>query len=525
MTAERLPTPPDALSRLWQRVLRQRRFRLESACGTVCREVDQLDAGIAALAHCWQAAGARPGQVLMLRAAQGLPAFLSFWAAQRLGLVWLTVDPAWPAARLATLAATAGAVWWLDAEALADGDSGIPAPTMLAALPFMADGSGPPAAAAADRRPAWPGTAIAALLPTSGSTGTPKLVGLSRAALARSALLAMRCFGWQPGERLLNLAEPHTMSGLRHALLAAPLAGMCWQMSPPASRPDVFALFEQIRARRPQRLVAAPLLVRQANLWRSRLPADTWTGVRALYCTGADLDPAEVQRFHAGTGIAVVNYYGLTETVGLCLSQSLDGWDAQDRSLGRPVGCRVRLLDEAGRPLADAAGGDRPDGDPVGELHVRQRRPASGYWRGTAALAPLVDAEGWLATGDLARLDARGRVHLVGRRAHFIKTSGTEKVAPAEVEQALESHPEVLEAAVLGLRTGTGVERIAALVVLRRTDAAGEADTALQAALIAHVADRLGGARAPSLIRFTIHLPRAANGKLLRPQLPTLLEA
>lgn len=508
---------PDPLQRLWRRAQRQQRFCLLEDEREPAWTVDRLEAALARLARQWQTAGVQPGQVLLLRAAQGLPAFLSFWAAQRLGLVWLASDPAWPVARLATVAEAAGADWLIDA-----GSEPLPPaelPEALARLPRLgarpAEGhDAAPAPPTAE--PAWSGRAVAALLPTSGSTGGPKLVALSRAALARSALLAVRSFGWQAGERLLNLAEPHTMSGLRNGLLAAPLAGMAWLVSPPATRADVFALLGQIHTRRPQRVVAAPLLVRQANLWRQRLPADTWTGVRALYCTGADLDPVEVQRFHAAEGLPVLNYYGLTETVGLCLSQALAGWDPQDRSLGRPVGCRIRLVDATGATLPEDAV------EAVGELQVHQRHPSAGYWRGPAG--PF-DAQGWLATGDLARRDAQGRVHLVGRLAHFIKTAGTEKVAPAEVEQALETHADVLEAAVCGLPAGVGIERIAALVVLRPATAHEAEGTALQAALIAHVARLLGSARAPSRIRFVPSLPRGAHGKLLRPQLPSMFTA
>jgi acyl-coenzyme A synthetase/AMP-(fatty) acid ligase len=259
------------------------------------------------------------------------------------------------------------------------------------------------------------------------------------------------------------------------------------------------------------------MLVRQANLWRARLPADTWQATRALYCTGADLDPREVATFHDATGVPVLNYYGLTETVGLCLSQSLQDWQPDDTSLGGPVGCEVRLVDEAGQPV--------PAGTP-GELQVRQRWPSQGYWGAQDASADLFDPQGWLRTGDLAEQDAQGRVRLVGRQAHFIKTAGTEKVAPAEVEQALQTHPAVLEAAVLGVPAGAGVERIAALVVLRpEVHHATATPLALQTALIQQVTDLLGAARAPSRLRFVNHLPRAANGKLLRPLLPDLWNA
>ena len=182
-----------------------------------------------------------------------------------------------------------------------------------------------------------PANLPAAYLFTSGSTGDPKAVVLSHAAIAQSARLVVDTFDWQPGERLLNLADPHTMSGLRNAfiIVAAPLAGMAWICAPKKQRENTFALLDCIERTQPQRMVAAPVVLRHVNLLGDRVADAVFASTKAVYCTGTDLNADDVRQFHLRYGIPVVNYYGLTETVGLCVSQDVRDWSADDASIGR----------------------------------------------------------------------------------------------------------------------------------------------------------------------------------------------
>jgi len=304
----------------------------------------------------------------------------------------------------------------------------------------------------------------------------------------------------------LNLADPHTMSGLRNAFIAAPLAGMRWVCAPRAARETIFSLLEMLGHVSAQRIVAAPLLLRQINLLGARVPQDLFGQTRALYCTGAELNALEVQHFHARFGIPVINYYGLTETVGLCLTQALEGWRADDSSIGGPVGCDIRVTDERG---IDVATGEE------GELQVRQRCPMSGYLDDPAATAAILK-DGWLRTGDIVRRRADGSVVIVGRRANFIKVPTTEKIHPREIEAVLEEHELVAEAAVCGLPDVAGGERIAALLVAR---SAARAPACSSGEITRFVMERLGSARAPKVVRWVGSIPRSANGKIVRARL------
>jgi O-succinylbenzoic acid--CoA ligase len=120
----------------------------------------------------------------------------------------------------------------------------------------------------------------------------------------------------------------------------------------------------------------------------------------------------------------------------------------------------------------------------------------------------MVAAEGWLPTGDRGRLDAQGRLHVEGRLGDLIITGG-ENVAPETVERTLESHPQVLEAGVVGLPDPQWGEAVTAFVV-------GEVEPA---ELVAHARERLAPHEVPKAIHAVATLPRNAAGKLLRRRL------
>ncbi|MDQ0465756.1 acyl-coenzyme A synthetase/AMP-(fatty) acid ligase [Caulobacter ginsengisoli] len=459
--------------------------------------------------------GVGPGVVILYQGPQQAAALVLFWASMIVGGVFVPVDEGWPAFQLAhaagrlapglvvTTSAAAAAVFPDAASLHLDGGTDFGGLSALADWAAGTEGTGATAIV--------PATAAGACLYTSGSSGTPKAVVLSRAALIQSARSTIDAFGWEPGERLVNLPDPHTMSGLRNAFLAAPLGGVEWVPLPGPDRGDLFSLIEKLALARCQRLVIGPLLLRQLALLGARVPAAMFDGLKAIYCTGAPLDATSAARMHARWGVPVINYYGLTETAGLCLSQRLSGWRPGDVGLGHPVDCQARLV---------GADGVISSTDVEGELQIRSARLMSGYLGDAQASAERFDGD-WLRTGDLARRRADGSYELVGRIGHFINTLATERIQPEEIEQVLERHDEVVEAAVFGRPEPGGGERIIALVV-----PAPVADAArdLTPMLAEFAAEHLGLGRRPSLILLVESLPRQNNGKLLRHRLPELAQ-
>jgi long-chain acyl-CoA synthetase len=290
-------------------------------------------------------------------------------------------------------------------------------------------------------------------------------------------------------------------------MVAAPLAGMRLVFVAQGARPYVFELLRTLRQIPCQRLVASPILIRHLVRLGDRAQ-EGLRNLQAIYSTGASLNLADVEALHARLGIPIVNYYGLTETGGICVAQALAGWRPDDHSLGMAAGAQLRVMTDDGHVAA--AG--------TGELEVRSPQLMSGYLDDPQRTAARFN-DGWLKTGDRVRIDAEGRCHLLGRIEGFLKSGTADKVAPEEIEAVLELHPAVAEAAALGVFSDReGCEQIVALVAPRLGVEAASAS-----GLTAFVRERLGPARTPAHIQFIDGLPRRRGGKIVRTELPGLL--
>jgi fatty-acyl-CoA synthase len=157
-----------------------------------------------------------------------------------------------------------------------------------------------------------------------------------------------------------------------------------------------------------------------------------------------------------------------------------------------------------------------PDGNPlppneVGEIGVRTEANMSGYWNNPEATAQTI-RDGWVFTGDMARVDEDGFIYLVDRKTDLI-VSGALNVYPSEVERVLQTHPAIYECAVVGVPSDKWGEEVKAIVVLRP----GAQATAEE--LIAHCGAQLAGFKKPKTMEFVEKLPRNLTGKILRREL------
>jgi long-chain acyl-CoA synthetase len=232
--------------------------------------------------------------------------------------------------------------------------------------------------------------------------------------------------------------------------------------------------------------------VRLASSGAAPLPVEVWTAMRER------------------AAVTVWEGYGLTEASPVVASTLATG-RAKPNCIGGPIpGVEIELRDTA-QSAEDADPGE-DGGEGPGEIVVRGGNLFAGYWP-EGADGP--DAEGWLATGDLAYRDDDGDLHLVDRRSDLVLVSGF-NVYPAEVERVLEAHPAVAESAVIGVpdpRTGSAVR---AVVVLRP----GETVTADE--LTAHAAESLARYKVPTSVYFLPALPHSLTGKVSRARLREL---
>ncbi len=208
--------------------------------------------------------------------------------------------------------------------------------------------------------------------------------------------------------------------------------------------------------------------------------------------------------------------YGLTETTGAITSLLPEDHD--------PDGPRARLLRSAGKPFDHVqlrivnpdTGADQPIGS-VGEVWTRSPQNMAGYWNRPEETAAVLSEDGWFRTGDAGWVDADGYLFLHDRIKDMIVT-GAENVYPAEVENVLLAHPDVVDAAVIGVPDDRWGETVKALVVRAAADVS---DEALATDIIDFCRERLAHFKCPTSVDFVESLPRNPSGKILKRELRT----
>jgi O-succinylbenzoic acid--CoA ligase len=315
--------------------------------------------------------------------------------------------------------------------------------------------------------------ATAVVVHTSGTTSSPRPVELTYGNLLWSALGSAVALGLDPRERWLCALPVSHVGGLSILL-----------------RSTIYATTAVVHERFEADRVLSALRTGQVTLVSlvattlSRLLDAGLSAPPALRCAltgGGPVAGALIERARAA-GVPVSLTYGLTESCSQVTTAPVAQLQAPGLSTGPPLFC-------TGVEIA---------GD--GEILVRGPTVAPG------ALAP----DGWLHTGDLGGIDEQGGLLVTGRKADTI-VSGGENVAPAEVEAVLESHPDVLEAAVLGRSDPQWGEAVTAIVVARPgVSLEGEV-------LRAHCARALAPYKVPKRVVLSAGpLPRTRSGKLLR---------
>ena len=411
-----------------------------------------------------EAAGAGPGDRVAIALPPGLEFAQALHACLLLGAIAVPVDLRLAAEEQARVA-DGVAVALYEPLAVAASDS------RFARLPGSAR---VPAVAPAPRRHDL--DAIALIVHTSGTTAAPRPVQLSYGNVLWSALGSGVGLGVDPDERWLCTLPLSHVGGLS-ILLRSAIYG---------TTAVVHERFEADRALRALEREEVTLVSLVATTLARLLDAGLCEPP-ALRCalTGGGPVPPSLRERAQRAGVPVSLTYGLTETCSQATTLPAAALEDPAHTAGPPLFCtRLRIAQD-------------------GEIMVAG-----------PTVAPSAQLEqGWLATGDLGRLDDRGWLRVVGRKTDTI-VSGGENVAPAEVEAVLEAHPQVLEAAVVARPDEQWGEALAAIVV----HAPGAALD--QAALLEHCRRHLAAYKIPKDLRTTEEpLPRTASGKLLRREL------
>lgn len=340
---------------------------------------------------------------------------------------------------------------------------------------------------------------IAVLQYTGGTTGTAKGVMLTHRNLITNTL---QCRTWMPelqeGKETFLAAIPffHVFGMTACMNLAVYLAGKM-VMIPRFKTEDVLKNIQKYRA-------TVFFGVQAMYVAVNHFPGvEKWdiSSVKVCISGGGPLHVEVQERFESLTGGKVVEGYGLTESSPVTHCNPINGLRKKG-TIGLPVSLTdARVVDlETGEK-------DLPLGE-IGELVVQGPQVMKGYWNHPEETAQTI-RNGWLHTGDMARMDDQGFFYIVDRKKDMIKTVG-ENVYPREVEEVLFLNPKVKEAVVVGLPDQFSVEVIKAYLVLK------EGDTATEEEIITFCRQNLAKFKVPKFVEFRQELPKTIVGKVLR---------
>lgn len=335
-------------------------------------------------------------------------------------------------------------------------------------------------------------TSPAFLLHTSGTTARPKKVVLTHERIFRGAGVIAEALNLGPTDRCLTGMPMFHVHGILNALASTLVSGGSFVHSGPF---DTMAFYAHLRELQPTWITAVPTMYHAIAARPEQLPADH--RIRFLRTSSAPMSDVLAERLEHLFAVPLLSSYGMTEIDPIACVRFGDA--APRGTVGRPAGVDVRLVGPDGADAAEGQGG---------EVWVRGSRVISSYEANEGVNAAAFQ-DSWFRTGDVARRDADGWLHISGRLKEIINRGG-EKVAPLEIDTVLLRHPEVIEAAAFSVPDPALGEEIAAAVVLT-------ADSMLtEDGLKTWVAQRLALHKCPRHVCFVRALPKGATGKLLR---------
>lgn len=338
----------------------------------------------------------------------------------------------------------------------------------------------------------------AAILYTSGTTGRSKGAVLTHGNLAANCEALLEAWQYTGDDRLIHALPIFHIHGLFVAANMTLAAGASMHYLP---KFDTEAIVELL----PHATVLMGVPTFYTRLLKSpRLTAEHCAAMRLFVSGSAPLLASDHEAFAARTGHAILERYGMTET-GMNTTNPYEGGPRKPGTVGKSLpGTEIRVVDrETGQSL--------PDGE-VGIVEVRGPNVFSGYWQMPEKTAAEFRPDGFFITGDMGRIDDDGYLCIVGRDKDLV-ISGGYNIYPKEIEELLDSHPKVLESAVIGVPHPEFGETVVAVVVPTPGEQPQDRE------LLDYVAGDLARFKQPRAVRVVDALPRNVMGKVQKAEL------
>lgn len=439
-------------------------------------------------------AGLRPGQPIALALPNSIEFALAWYGAMRAGAWVVPINPIYTAAEMEHQIRDSGARLLVT--------TGERARDLASAVDkvFETGGNWQELIECQDSPPdVRPGADDLAALPySSGTTGKPKGVMLTQANILANIRQFQCVFDVREHEVLVNVLPLYHVAGLNCALNSGLACGFTVVVLRRFDLEAWLALIEKYRGT--FAIIPPPVAVAvvKSPHW-DRYKLDSLCNVG---CGAAPLGADMQKAFDDRTGLVLRQAWGMTEGSAILTV------DSTDPALRRLGSCG-RLIPSMEARVVDVATGRELGANESGEIWLRGPNIMKGYWHQPTATADTLVEDGWMRTGDIGYFDADGYVHLVDRLKELIKYNA-QQVAPAELEDILQTHPAVQDAAVIGAPDERAGEIPMAFVV-RKSGASVDA-----AELMEYVAARVAPHKKVRAVEFIDAIPKSPTGKILR---------
>ncbi len=338
---------------------------------------------------------------------------------------------------------------------------------------------------------------------TSGTTGDPKGAVLTHQNILFGAIHSLLGYGIDRSYKSLVVAPLFHIGALAAAVTPIIYAGGSVMISSFYNASEILKIICQEKI---NYMFAVPVMFQmmtEVEEWKDANLAH----VNFFISGGAPIPLPVIKKYQEEKGVGFVQGYALTET-GRLTSLDLEDSISKAGSVGKEVfHVNLRIVDERGKDL----GVNEP-----GEIIVQGPNVFAGYWRKDAVTVSAMQ-DGWFHTGDMGRRDEDGFVYIVGRKMEMIIASG-ENIYPVEVERALQSLPQIKEAAVVGMPDHKRGEVVGAFVILHKNSQITENE------ILAVLQGNIAHYKIPKRVLFVDDFPRNQSGKVLKRILKKQLE-